>query len=154
MLGQTDFLPLGLSPYPSQQAYMLMNTPVGRELLNTALSVLRDRYNMKPVGGESQSALINRTALLFVQQFGDKWQGPIDESSVDGSELQTIVAFVSPLSDHKSATEILAGGAGGFFSTRNLLIGGAVLAGIVLLVAISRRGKKEPAQPTYLGEGI
>jgi hypothetical protein len=146
MLGQTDFLPMGLSPYPSQQAYMLMNTPVGRELLSTAISVLTNRYNMKPVGGETQSALINRTALLFVQQFG--------ESSVDGSELQTIVAFVSPLSEHKSATEILAGGSGGFLTKRNLLIGGAVLAGVILLVAFLRKGKKESMPPTYLGEGI
>lgn len=154
MLGQTDFLPMGLSPYPSQQAYLLMNTPIGRTLLNTALNVLQNRYNMVPVGGESKQALINRTALLFVQQFGDKWQGPIDESTVDGSELQTIVAFVSPLSDHKSGTEILAGGQGGVFLTpRNMLIGGAVAVALLLLV-FTRKKKAEPTPEMSLGAGI
>lgn len=154
-----DFLPMGLSPYPSQQAYLLMNTPVGRVLLDSAREALSTRYNMQPVGGEAKQALIDRTALLFVQQFGDKWQGATDVNGVDGDELQTIVNFVSPLSDHKSATEILAGGQG--ISTKTILIGAAVVAGVIAL-AYLLGGKKKPGLssvekkeiPIHLGEGI
>lgn len=144
-----DFLPKGLSPYPSQQAYLLLNTPVGRALLDATRETLATRWNMKPVGGEQKQALIDRTALLFVQQFGDKWQGSITVDSVDGSELETVVAFISPLSEHKSAAEILAGEHG--LPTKQILIGAGVLAGVLLLIYLAR-GKS--ASKTSETEGM
>jgi hypothetical protein len=149
-----DFLPKGLSPYPSQQAYLLLNTPVGRTLLDATRETLATRWNMKPVGGEQKQALIDRTALLFVQQFGDKWQGSITAATVDNSDLETIVAFVSPLSEHKSATEILAAESSGGLSTRSILIGAGILAGVLLLV-YALKGRKSKTEPFIAtGEGI
>jgi hypothetical protein len=149
-----DFLPMGLSPYPSPQAYQLLSTPVGRALLDATREALTTRWNMTPVGGEKKQALIDRTALLFVQQFGDKWQGSISADTVDGSELRTIVAFVSPTSDHKSALEILIGEQAGV-STKQVLIGVGVLAGLVLAYALFKKKSSSKTEPFLAtGEGI
>jgi hypothetical protein len=148
-----DFLPMGLSPYPSPQAYQLLSTSVGRALLDAAREALSTRWNMTPVGGEQKQALIDRTALLFVQQFGDKWQGSISADTVDGSELRTIVAFVSPTSDHKSAIEILTGEQS--LSTNKVLIGAGVLVGLLLVYAVFKKKSSKTEAPFLdAGKGI
>lgn len=104
-----DWLPKGIIPDPSPEAGQLLSNSTGRAVYNAASQAIMKYWNLHPVGSETVPQLTARIALLYAQQFADKWQGPITPENADqGSHLTTLVNFVSPTSTPKNAYEILA----------------------------------------------
>lgn len=125
-----DWLPKGIIPDPSPEAGQLLSNATGRAVYNAVSRALTKYWMLHPVGSENVQQLTARIALLYAQQFADKWQGPIAPENADqGSHLTTLVNFVSPTSTPKSAYQILADEqAAGQLTNVWVAVGVAVLA--------------------------
>jgi hypothetical protein len=132
-----DFLPKGLSPYVSPEAGQIAGNAVGVALYGAAKAALTKYFVLQPVGTETADKLRDRIALQFVQQFGDKWEGPITADAVNAfGPFTTIVAFVSPLSRRMTTAEFLVAQ-----RKAMLVVGGAILVGGLVLFLMTRKNK-------------
>jgi hypothetical protein len=92
----------GLKASPSADVNQILATSVGQALYSAAKTVLARNFNLTPVGSETKAQLLERIALVYMENVAIQWTGSITAGSVNADwRLDTVADFISPLSNRK-----------------------------------------------------